>query len=174
MSTSNDDNGDSKTTPVGFTRRQFLPLLGAAAVAATIPRIVSANNSSDRDTQARARYVYVGTYTAPGTAPGGKRPSTATGIYVFKMNPRDGNLDLVEVVKASNPSFLALNPSKTHLYSVNEDEAGRVSAYSINANGTLTFVNTTSASGMHPCHLSVHPSGQYLLAANYSSGNMPV
>ena len=62
----------------------------------------------------------------------------------------------------------------THLYSVNENLAGSVSAYSLNpANGTLSFLNMVAANGMHTTHLSVHPGGRYLLAANYSSGNFP-
>jgi 6-phosphogluconolactonase len=91
------------------------------------------------------------------------------------MNPRDGELTLVETVPAENPSFLALDPTLTHLYSVNENLAGRVSAYAIDpANGTLTFLNTASANGKHTTHLSVHPSAQYLLAANYTSGDFPI
>jgi len=39
---------------------------------------------------AGSRYVYVGTYTAPNFAPGGKVPSTAKGIYVFKMEQTQG------------------------------------------------------------------------------------
>lgn len=140
----------------------------------TTPRIALGNNSSNEHANLRARYVYIGTYTAPTVAPGGARPSTAVGISVFKMNPRDGDLELVQVIAASNPSFLALNQSVTHLYSVNEDRSGSVSAYAIGPDGTLTFVNTASTDGQHPAHLNVHPSGQYLFAANYSSGNMPV
>jgi 6-phosphogluconolactonase len=119
--------------------------------------------------------VYVGTYTAPGVPPGGTHPSTATGIYVFRLDPRDGRLTPVQTVAADNPSFLALDPTSTHLYSVNELTAGRVSAYAIDpATGTLTFLNTASASGKDTTHLSVHPSGQYLLAANYTSGSFVV
>jgi len=122
-----------------------------------------------------ARYVYVGTYTAPDVPPGGTHPSTAVGIYVFRMDPRDGGLTPVQAVPASNPSYLALNSSLTRLYSVNEDLAGRVSAYAIDpASGKLSFINSASADGRHTTHLSVHPSGQYLMAANYTSGNCPV
>jgi 6-phosphogluconolactonase len=122
-----------------------------------------------------SRFVYVGTYTAPGVPPGGTHPSKAVGIYVFRLNPRDGGLTLVQIVPAENPSFLALDPTLTHLYSVNETTAGRVSAYSLDqASGRLTFLNTASANGKDTTHLSVHPSGRYLLAANYTSGNFPI
>ncbi|HKU45194.1 MAG TPA: lactonase family protein [Polyangiales bacterium] len=120
-------------------------------------------------------YVYVGTYTAPGTAPGGREPSTAEGIYVFRMEPRDGNLSLAQVVPASNPSYLALDASLTRLYCVNEDDTGQVSAFSIDAaRGTLQLLNLVASNGIAPTHLSVHPSGRYVLAANYGSGSCPV
>jgi 6-phosphogluconolactonase len=108
------------------------------------------------------------------TFPGGTHPSVAVGIYVFRMDPNDGGLTPVQIVPASNPSFVALDPSLTHLYSVNEDLAGRVSAYAVNqAAGTLSFLNTALASGSFTTHLSVHPSGGYVLAANYGTGNFP-
>ncbi len=50
-----------------------------------------------------------------------------------------------------------------------------MSAYAISpATGTLTFLNTASASGQFTTHISVHPSGQYVYAANYGTGNFPV
>src|SRR6266487_3364045 len=62
-----------------------------------------------------------------------------------------------------------------HLYSVNEDAAGRVSAYAINpVNGNLTFLNTASANGQFTTQIKVHPSGQYFYAANYGTGKLPV
>src|SRR5439155_2641411 len=95
--------------------------------------------------------------------------------YVFRMNPADGGLAPVQVVAADNPSFLALDPSMTHLYSVNEITSGRASAYALNqSTGMLTFLNTVPAQGADTTHISVHPSGQYVMAANYSSGNFPV
>src|SRR5215475_8095854 len=58
---------DPKSLSSGLTRRQFLPLLGATAVAAATPSVVRAAPPS----AASARFVYVGTYTAPGVPPGG-------------------------------------------------------------------------------------------------------
>ena len=77
---------------------------------------------------AAALIVYVGTYTT-GIPPGGTHPTAAVGIYAFKMNPSDGSLTPIQIVEASNPSFLALDPSLSHLYSANEDDPGNVSAY---------------------------------------------
>src|SRR5499425_2292821 len=130
---------DPKSLSSGLTRRQFLPLLGATAVAAATPNLVRAAPPS----AASARFVYVGTYTAPGVPPGGTHPSTAVGIYVFRMDPTDGGLTPVQIVTTDNPSFLALDPTLTHLYSTNENAGGRFSAYAIDqGNGTLTFLNT--------------------------------
>jgi len=187
MATS-DDRGSDETSPrSGLNRREFLPFLGATALATVAPRTLAAapsreRPSNDGEDRAEGRFVYVGTYTAPGTAPGGHRPSTAVGIYVFRMDADDGGLTPVQVVTTDNPSFLALDPSLTHLYSTNENGAtsnnvplGRVSAYAIDqANGNLTFINTRPTNGTFPAHLSVHPSGRYLLASNYGKGDFPI
>ena len=182
MASSENRRHDSKSS-AGFTRREFLPMLGATtALAALGPRALAAASDQSAKTKpsdAQARFVYVGTYTAPGTPPGGTHPSSAVGIYVFKLNPSDGGLTPVQTVPASNPSFVALDPTLTHLYSVNEDAPGSVSAYALNSsNGTLTFLNSMSAIGKFTTHISVHPSGQYLFAANYGDlsapGNFPV
>lgn len=170
------DDKDSKSAPQGITRRQFLPMLGMAAAAVAAPRIAGAtgNGQDHHNSQARARYVYVATYTAPGTAPGGSVPSTAVGIYVFKMNPSNGNLTPVQVIPSSNPAFLAIDSAKKYLYACNEDDPGTVSSFAINqTNGTLSAINVAPTSGRHPTHVNIHPAG-YLMAANYSSGNVAV
>ena len=134
--------GDTQPS-AGLTRRQFLPLLGAAAMATSAPRSAAGAQSA-----ADSRYVYVGTYTAPGVPPGGTHPSMAVGIYVFKMNPRDGKLTLVQVVPAVNPSFLALDPTLTHLYSANEDDRrSRQRVRDRAGDGELTFLNSAAANG---------------------------
>jgi len=175
MATSDNHTSDAKPASHAITRRQFLPLLGATAIATVAPRVFAREDDDDKRSSAMARFVYVGTYTAPNVAPGGTRPSTAVGIYVFRMDLRDGDLIPVQIVAAENPSLLALDPSQTHLYSCNELTAGRVSAYAIDpGNGKISFLNTRSADGKDTTHLRVHPSGNYLLAANYTSGNFTV
>ena len=159
-----------------LTRREFLPYFGAATVAVVTPRTIAAapGGKPGKPNDAEARFVYVGTYTAPGVPPGGTHPSTAVGIYVFRMDPQDGGLTLLQVVPAENPSFVALDPTLTHLYSTNENLVGGVSAYAIQGNGLLSFLNSQPSDGSFPAHLSVHPSGQYLLASNYGTGNYPI
>jgi 6-phosphogluconolactonase len=81
----------------------------------------------------------------------------------------------------TSPSCLAFNPEKTRLYSGNEterigeDESGSVSAFAIDPqNGQLKLLNTVSSGGKGPAHLSVHPSGKFVLVANYFGGSVAV
>jgi 6-phosphogluconolactonase len=115
--------------------------------------------------QEQKTFAYVGTYTGNGE-----------GIYLFQMNPRNGELTLIKLAaKASNPSWIYLDPSKRYLYSVNEDAPGMVSAYAIDkANGDLRLLNSVSAGGEGPAHLSVDGSGKYVFVANYGDGSIEV
>jgi 6-phosphogluconolactonase len=165
------------TKPNILSRREMLPLLGGAiALAAVAPRDAVADQSGSigKPPGVKARFVYVGTYTFPGTAPGGTHQSQARGIYVFKMNPNDGGLAPIQTVEIPNPSYLALHPTLPRLYSVNEMTDGEVSSFVVNPNGTLTFLNTQMTHGADTTHLSVDSSGQYLLTASYTSGNFQV
>jgi 6-phosphogluconolactonase (cycloisomerase 2 family) len=124
--------------------------------------------------------AYVGTYSSPQGPEGSK--GNGQGIYLFEMNPGTGALLQREIfADASNPSWLAFDSSKTHLYAANETStfegtnSGSVSAFSINrSNGHLTPLNTVSSGGAGPAHLSVHPSGKYVLVANYAGGTVAV
>jgi len=161
-----------------LSRRQLFPLVGgmiAAAAVAPGSSAAASSTSLSKPPAAKARFVYVGTYTFPGTAPGGTHQSQATGIYVFRMNPSNGGLTLLQVADTPNPSYLALDPTLQHLYSVNEMTAGAVSAFALNqANGMLTLLNMMPTNGQDTTHLSVQPSGQFLFAASYTSGNFQV
>src|SRR5437667_11125812 len=100
----------TNSEPTGVTRRQVLPLFGVLGLAAAPPVFAQALQSH-KPTSAQARYVYVGTYTAPDVPPGGTHPSSAVGIPVVKVNPDDRTLTLVQSVTTSNPPNLPQNPS---------------------------------------------------------------
>jgi 6-phosphogluconolactonase (cycloisomerase 2 family) len=124
--------------------------------------------------------AYVGTYSSPQGPEGSK--GNGQGIYLFGMDPVTGTLSQREMFSdASNPSWLAFDPSRTHLYAAHEtatfedSNSGSVSAFSINrSNGHLTLLNTVGSGGAGPAHLSVHPSGKYVFVANYAGGTVTV
>ena len=118
-------------------------------------------------------FVYVGTYTPP-RGPG-------EGIYLFRMDPATGALAKVKVFPGVNsPTWLTIHPNKRYIYSASENQKidDPVTAFSINAsNGDLTMLNTAASQGdggtipAMPVYVSMHPSGKYLFAANWGSGN---
>ena len=127
-------------------------------------------------TDAGPAYVYVGTYTR--SLP--HVQAKAEGIYVYRMDAEGGDWRHVQTVPdVPNPSYLTLHPSRRFLYAVNEvgeidgERGGAVSAFSVDpASGKLTFLNRRSTHGEDPCHLTVEPSGRYVLASNYSGGSV--
>jgi 6-phosphogluconolactonase len=116
--------------------------------------------------------LYVGTYTS----------GESEGIYLYRMNLSTGELRHFSTVRGIvNPSFLAIDPQRRHLYAVNEvsdfkqKPVGAVSAFAINQQtGDLTFLNQQSSQGGAPCHLMVDQTGKYVLLANYEGGNVAV
>jgi 6-phosphogluconolactonase (cycloisomerase 2 family) len=124
--------------------------------------------------------AYVGTYSNPAGPEGSK--GRGKGIYLFEMDPASGALKLRELFpNDSNPSWLALDRSRTRLYSANETsdyrgaKSGSVSAYAVEpGTGRLRLLNTESSQGAGPCHLSLHPSGRHVLVANYHGGTFAV
>ena len=72
-------------------------------------------------------------------------------------------------------------PPGTRLYSANETDRsgeaneGTVSAFAINpADGQLTLLNTVRSGGAGPTYVSIHPSGKFVLVANYFGGSVAV
>jgi 6-phosphogluconolactonase len=152
------------------SRRGFLKSVALAAA----PAFAQLQPKAAR----RPILAYVGTYSSPAGPEGSK--GRGEGIYLFEMNPHTGALIRRETfANSSNPSWLALDPSGSLLYSANEvstfNGSGSVSAYSVDrASGRLTPLNTVSSEGAGPAHLSVHPSGRFVLVANYAGGTVAV
>lgn len=113
--------------------------------------------------------VYVGTYTGKGSK----------GIYAFEFNLRTGEATQPRLVaETPNPSFLAIHPNLRFLYAVNEiwggGREGTVSAFAIQPDGSLRFLNQRPSKGVGPCHLTVDKTGKFVLVANYGSGSVAV
>jgi len=162
----------------GRTRRELLK--SAAAVLPLARRALAQAQRKHGDFVIGPSLAYVGTYSNPQGPEGSK--GNGQGIYLFEMDRATGALAQRECFSSgSNPSWLAFDPSRTHLYAANEisnfegTDSGSVSAFSINrSNGHLTLLNTVSSRGAGPTHLSVHPSGRYVLVANYHGGTVAV
>ncbi|MEU8222714.1 lactonase family protein [Kribbella sp. NPDC048915] len=104
--------------------------------------------------------IYVGSYTS--------QPGGGDGIG---FGPVDA---IAAVATIADPSFLVRSADGRFLYTTNEQDDGKVSAFAIGADGGLELLNQQSTGGMHPCHLDIDPSGRYLLSANYTSGSVAV
>lgn len=157
------------------SRREFLRTTTAAALAHPIGALVQ-KGAAKRG----AVLAYVGTYSSPQGPEGAA--GHGQGIYLFEMDPGTGALRQRDVFpNDANPSWLAFDASRAHLYSANEisnyqgTASGSVSAYAIErTTGGLTLLNTVGSEGAGPAHLSVHPSGKYVFVANYHGGTVAV
>ena len=177
-STPTDSSLPLRVSKTGETsRREFLR--GAAALTVAHP-IFALIQKGEAQRGVRPVLAYVGSYSSPQGPEGAV--GHGQGIYLLEMDPATGALRPRDVFpNEANPSWLALAPSRTHLYSANEisnfdgTASGSVSAYSVDRKtGRLTLLNTVSSEGAGPAYLSVHPSGKYVFVANYHGGTVAV
>jgi len=134
----------------------------------------------------RPLIAYVGTYTSPLknvlSTQVDLPPGNGRGIHLFQVDRDTGAMTPCGLHEmGTSPSALAFNADQTRLYSANEterigeNEAGSISAFAIDrTDGTLKLLNSVSSGGKGPAHLSVHPSGKFVLAANYFGGSVVV
>lgn len=99
----------------------------------------------------------------------------AKGIYHCRFDTETGKLTQPTLAAAiDRPGFLALHPRGTFLYAIGRQErADIVSAYSVDGN-TLTHLNTVEVGDGGSAHIAVHPSGTFLLTAQYGGGSVAV
>jgi 6-phosphogluconolactonase len=109
-------------------------------------------------------------------------PGNGRGIHLFQVDRSTGALTPSGVYElGTSPNCLALNAAGTRLYSTNETDRvgeaseGTVSAFAINrVDGQLTLLNTVPSGGAGPTYASIHPSGKFVLVANYFGGSVAV
>lgn len=114
------------------------------------------------DSAAESRTVYFGT--------GGKG---AEGIYRATFDTETGKLTPAELAaKIERPGFLALHPDGDKLYAVaSQDKEGGAAAYRIGDDGSLELINFMPSGDGGGAHIAVHPSGKFLLTAQYGGGS---
>ncbi|MDE0860841.1 MAG: lactonase family protein [Akkermansiaceae bacterium] len=167
------------------TRRAFLRTLTTLASGALVIASPQVLQAQVNDTE-RPLIAYVGTYTSPLknvlSTQVDLPPGNGRGIHLFQVDRDTGAMTPCGLHEmGTSPSALAFNADQTRLYSANEterigeNEAGSISAFAIDrTDGTLKLLNSVSSGGKGPAHLSVHPSGKFVLAANYFGGSVVV
>ncbi len=146
----------------------------------------SQNPASAQTSQSEPLMAYVGTFSSPlrDTLPTqvDLPPGNGRGIHLFEVDRVSGALKPAGVYELGNsPSCLAVNSEGTRLYSANEtdrvgeNKEGTVSAFEIDrSTGQLKLLNTVNAGGAGPTYVNVHPSGKFVLVANYFGGSVAV
>jgi len=155
---------------IDYTRRDFLKIMGLGALTAT-PFSSSLAKGFTRK-KAPENTFYVGTFTDTGSK----------GIYQCVLDPESGKISHNGVTEGiDNPSFVTFGRYHNYLYSVGETAkykglpGGSVNAYRINrGDGSLEFINSQPSHGASPCHIYVDKSNQFVMAANYVTGNVAV
>ena len=168
---------------LSLSRRSFLRT-SAALVSASplVAGLLHAQSETDRE----PLMAYVGTFSSPlrDVLPTqvDLPPGNGRGIHLFRVNRESGALTAAGIQEmGTSPSCLALNGAGTRLYSANEtdrvgdNKEGTVSAFAIDrGDGSLTLLNTVRSGGAGPTYVSIHPSGRFLLVANYFGGSVAV
>src|SRR3954471_8338026 len=145
------------------------------AVTALMAALGSAN-------AAYAARAYIGTYTPdPADARSGAN-NHGQGIYLVNINDATGAPSAPKLVAQSlSPTWMTLSADHKFLYAVNEiasygaNKSGSITAYAVDgASGALKQLNVVDSGGSIPCYVSIHPSGKFLLVANYTGGSYSV
>jgi 6-phosphogluconolactonase (cycloisomerase 2 family) len=170
-------------TPPVSTRRSFLRSSAAAAGTAAL----AGGPAPAQPKEGGGPLVaYVGTFSSPlkDVLPTqvDLPPGNGRGIHLFRVDRGTGAMTAAGVHQmGTSPSCLALNAAGTRLYSANETDRvgepkeGTVSAFAVDrADGTLKPLTTVRSGGAGPTHVSVHPSGRFVLVANYFGGSVAV
>ena len=170
-------------TPPDRSRRSFLKT--SVALAGTTP-LIAGSLRARADEAGGPLIAYVGTFSSPlrDVLPTqvDLPPGNGRGIHLFRVDRATGAMTPAGVHEmGTSPSCLAVNAAGTRLYSANEtdrvgdDKEGTVSAFAIDrADGKLKLLNTVRSGGAGPTYVSVHPSGRFLLVANYFGGSVAV
>jgi 6-phosphogluconolactonase len=96
------------------------------------------------------------------------------GIYKSKFNTESGKLsNPVVAAEIKNSNFLAQHPDGRKIYAVAElPEGPAVVGYKVDRKGVLEEFTSSLINDTKGSHISVHPSGKFLLTAQYLGGSV--
>lgn len=148
----------------GLSRRTFLGAAAGAGAATVLGSQLASAATTAKGCLAGAT-VYIGSYT-----------SGASGHGLDVSNRAGATLGPVKTIPGiTDTSWFDRSADTKTLYVTNEgDPNGFVSALDVTDATKPKLLNKVSSKGGAPTHLSVHSSGKYVLAANYSSGSVVV
>ncbi len=128
-----------------------------------------------------AARAYIGTYTPDPAEPRSGANNHGDGIYLVNIDDATGAPSGPKLVaKTLSPSWVVLSADHKFLYAVNEvasygNKSGSITAFAVDrASGALKQLNVVDSGGPIPCFISIHPSGKFLLVANYTGGSYSV
>ena len=108
-------------------------------------------------------FAYVGCRTTK------KRNARGKGISCYEINDK-GDWTLKSITKIlENPSFLAFDRTTSFLYTVHGDD-NDVSAFKVENDGSLTFLNTVRAEGRNPVYITPSLNNKFLFVATLQGG----
>lgn len=99
---------------------------------------------------------------------------SAEGIYHAAFDPQTGKLSKASLAaKVKGAGFLAQHPHDSILYAVGDTGEGPGAvAYRMSADGDLNLIGSKPSGDGGGAHIAVHPSGKFLLTAQYSAGSV--
>jgi 6-phosphogluconolactonase len=97
----------------------------------------------------------------------------AKGIYRSTFDTTSGKLTPAELAaEVGSPGFLALHPAGDKLYAVANFPGGPGAiGYTFKADGSLEVINSSPTGDGGGAHIAVHPTGKFLLTAQYGGGS---
>jgi 6-phosphogluconolactonase len=97
----------------------------------------------------------------------------ARGIYRAEFDTETGRLRAADLAaEIGSPGFLALHPDGDKLYAVANFAGGPGAVgYRIGGDGSLDLINSSPTGDGGGAHIAVHPSGKFLLTAQYGGGS---
>lgn len=107
-------------------------------------------------------YAYVGCRTTR------ERNARGKGLKVYEISEATGEWKEIQCLETlPNPSYQAMDLEEKYLYSVHGDNT-QVSSYKIEADGTLSALNTIEIGGKNPVFITPDRTNQYMVVGSFA------